>query len=420
MLHQPVRSHGPRHGARSAPGSYPPNGRSTRVRVLYVWDAEYPWDVRTEKVCRALVQGGHQVVITARNLQGRARTEILPEGSVERLPAGPAVVRRWASFPAPFNPFWLAHLLRLIRRHRIDLVMVRDLPLCATALLAARGRMPVILDMAENYPAMISDVWTDGRQRPFDFLIRNPALVAGMERVVVGRVAHVLTVVEESSQRLITLGVPPERVSVVSNTPPKARITAASTGAGAGALRMVYLGLMEQHRGIACTLQAAAHLKRSAVSFHLDLIGDGRDYADLQRHAAALDLTAEEVTFHGRLAHPDAIGLVARAHVGLVPHEARESWNTTIPNKLFDYMAAGLAVVTSDAAPAARVVRETGAGLVFRSGDGQHLAEVIGQCLDSAVRNQYGQAGQQAIRSRYNWESDAQVLLDVVARVGRE
>jgi glycosyltransferase involved in cell wall biosynthesis len=395
-------------------------GRLNDVRVLYVWDADYPWDVRTEKVCLALVEGGHQVVIAARNLRASPRTETRPEGIVERLPAGPALARRLLSFPAFFNPLWLGHLVRLVRRHNIDLIMVRDLPLAPTALLAAGGHRPVILDMAENYPAMIRDIWTDRRQRPFDVLVRNPALVSGLERMVIGRVSHVLTVVEESSDRLVALGTPRERTSVVSNTPPKARVTAPLPRVAGEPLQIIYLGLMEKHRGIASVLDASARLTQSGVPFHLDMVGDGRDYDHFRDYAATLGLPAEQVTFHGRLPHADAIHLVARAHVGLVPHEARESWNTTIPNKLFDYMAAGLAVVSSDAAPAARVVKVTGAGLVFQSGDGDALAEAIRRCLDVPTWEQYRRAGQQAIRTRYNWEADTRVLLDVISRVGSE
>jgi glycosyltransferase involved in cell wall biosynthesis len=390
------------------------------VRVLYVWDADYPWDVRTEKVCLALTQGGHQVVIAARNLRGEKRRETRPEGIVERLAAGPGLGRRLLSFPVFFNPLWLAHLIRIISKHDIDLIMVRDLPLAMTALLASGGRRPVILDMAENYPAMIRDIWTDRRQRRFDILVRNPKLVAALERLIIGRVDHVVTVVEESNQRLVALGVPRERTSVVSNTPPKARVTAPVPRAPGDRLRIIYLGLMERHRGIASVLDAAVSLKQADVSFQLDMVGDGRDYDYFRSSAIRLGLTTDHVTFHGRLAHTDAIRLVAQAHVGLVPHEARESWNTTIPNKLFDYMAAGLAVVSSDAAPAARVVRETGCGLVFRSGDGQDLADMIRRCLDLEIWEHYRQAGQEAVRSRYNWESDTRVLLDVVSRVGSQ
>lgn len=382
------------------------------MRVLYVWDAEYPWDVRTEKVCRALVDGGHQVVITARNLEGKPQTESLPEGVVERLPAGP----RWTSFPAFFNPRWIGHLKRQVRQHAIDLLIVRDLPLAPTALMAAAGR-PVVLDMAENYPEMMRDIWTDGRAGRLDFLVRNPALVSRIEKYVVRRVDHILTVVEESSARVERLGVPATRLSVVSNTPPRDRV-GPPRPAATGPMRLIYLGLMERHRGIIATLDAVAILQRQGVPFHLDMVGDGRDYEDMRRHATALGLGTADATFHGRLPHKDAIAVVGRADVGLVPHEARESWNTTIANKLFDYMAAGLAVITSDAVPSARVVRATGAGLVFRSADAADLAAQMTACVDPNVRALLGAAGQEAVRTHYNWEADTRVLLDVVARVG--
>lgn len=389
------------------------------LRILYVWDAEYPWDVRTEKICRALTEAGHQVVITARNRRGDARREVRPEGVVERLPAGPRILRHAWSFPAFVNPVWLAHLGRLIRRHAIALVVVRDLPLAPTALMAARGGMPVMLDMAENYPAMIQDIWTDGRQRPLDVLVRNPRIVAAVERWVVRRMAHVLTVVEESRRRIVELGVAEHRVSVVSNTPPRTRIATLSPERRDPPVRLIYLGLLERHRGIGCTLEAAALLQQAGVSFHLDIVGGGRDAALFRNQADALNLTASSVTFHGQVQHHEALDLVSRAHIGLVPHLATASWNTTIPNKLFDYMAAGLAVVSSDAIPAARVVRETGAGVVFRSGDPHDMAARLRDCCDEAAWDRFRRAGQAAIQSRYHWEADTQVLCDVVARVGR-
>lgn len=388
------------------------------MRVLYAWDADYPWDVRTEKICLALRQGGHHVVIAARNINGNARTELRPEGVVERLPAWPPVGRRLLSFPVPLNPVWLSHLNALVHRHTIDLIIVRDLPLAPTALLAGRGRCPIIMDMAENYPAMIHDIWTDRRQRPLDLLVRNPTIVAAVERAVIGRMSHVMTVVEESRDRVVRLGVPRARTSVVSNTPPLSRVTTAIDRAPGVPLRLIYLGLVEAHRGISCMLEAASLLRRSSFPFHLDVVGDGRDLEHFQDYAGALGLDETHVTFHGRIAHEAAIKLVARAHVGIVPHESRESWNTTIPNKLFDYMAAGLVVLSSDAIPAARVVRDTGAGLVFPSGNGPALAALVRTCADPVWATTVRHAGQRAIRERYNWERDSRTLLDVVAAVG--
>ena len=160
------------------------------MRILYVWDAEYPWDVRTEKICRTLTTHGHDVVITARNRRGEARRQSLPEGIVERLPVLPGRLRSTLSFPAFFNPLWLHHLDAVARRHRSELIIVRDLPLAPAALAAIPG-LPVILDMAENYPAMIADIWTDRRSRPWDVLVRNPRIVSAVERFTLRRVQHV-------------------------------------------------------------------------------------------------------------------------------------------------------------------------------------------------------------------------------------
>lgn len=387
------------------------------MRILYVWDAEYPWDVRTEKICLALSRQGHDVVITGRNTEGRPRQERLAEGTVERLPAFRGRSGRLLSFPAFFNPLWIAHLRTLVRKHAIELIMVRDLPLAPTALHAGAGRIPVILDMAENYPAMIADIWADGRHRLQDVLVRNPRIVAAVERYSVRRVAHTLTVVEESSARLAGLGVPGNRATVVSNTPSKDRVVPLIPRSAGEPLRIVYLGLMEKHRGIADLLLAAHSLTASQFRFQLDLVGDGRDLEHFRQHAEALGLKASEVVWHGRLPHREAITVVGRAHVGVVPHHATASWNSTIPNKLFDYMAAGLAVVSSDAAPAARVTRETGAGLVYRSGDGILLAEQIRRFQDIEFWERCRRAGQEAIRSRYNWEHDTRTLLEVIERV---
>jgi len=384
------------------------------MRILYVWDAEYPWDVRTEKICLALSQHGHEVVITGRNMAGRPRQERLAEGTVERLPAFRGRAGRLLSFPAFFNPFWLVHLRTLVRRYGIELIMVRDLPLAPTALHASSGRIPVILDMAENYPAMIADIWTDGRPRVLDVLVRNPRIVAAVERYSLHRVAHTLTVVEESSARVAALGVPTDRVTVVSNTPAKDRVVPLVRRSPGEPLRIVYLGLMEKHRGIADLLLAAQSLAAARFRFHLDLVGDGRDLAYFRQHAATLGLTEQDITWHGRLAHREAITIVGLAHVGVVPHHATASWNSTIPNKLFDYMAAGLAVITSGAAPAARVTRETGAGLVYESGDSRLLAEAVRRFDDVDFWERCRRGGQAAIRSRYNWEHDTRTLLDVV------
>ncbi|HET7585741.1 MAG TPA: glycosyltransferase family 4 protein [Gemmatimonadaceae bacterium] len=393
------------------------------MNVLYIWDADYPWDVRTEKIAAAITAAGDHVHIACRNVAQADRLEVRPEGTVRRLPPWRVLGRRldaWLSFPAFFNPRWIAHLWRSAREARAEVIVVRDLPLCPTALLVGRLlSVPVVLDMAENYPAMMQDVWNAGRQRPLDILVRNPALVRAVERVCVHRVDHILVVVEESAARLRSLSVSPSRLTVVSNTPPSARVSPprAPRADADAPLELVYLGIMEIPRGVGDLVQAAALLRDRGEEIHVTLVGDGRDLDHFRDLANELHLGPDVVTFLGRLAHADALDVLRRAEVGVVPHHADEAWNTTIPNKLFDYMAAGLAVLSSDAEPCARVLKETGAGLVFRSGDPAHLAESIVRLRDAPSRVAMARAGQAAVRDRFNWEADAARLRQALERV---
>lgn len=398
-------------------------------RVLYVWDDEYPWDVRTEKVCSALTAHGHEVHLVARNRRWAARSERLPEGIVHRMPPWRALGKRVdaaLAFPAFFNPRWVSHLTNTIRQVSPQVLIVRDLPLCPTALHAGkRFNIPVILDMAENYPALVRSNWEAKRHSLLDYAVRNPAAVTAVEKYCVPRVDRTLVVIEESGERLVRdLGVSRERIDVVSNTPPRARAEHAlrpmrDTNRP---LELVYLGIFEVPRGIGEMLDALAVLRNRGADqpkVRLTLVGDGRDMAIFREQAARLALTPNEVDFRGFLPHDEALSIVSKADVGIVPHHAVEAWNTTIPNKLFDYMAAGLAVITSDAAPAARIVRTTGAGEVFRAGDGSDLAGAIDRLADPQRCMAAAHAGQQAILDRYHWEQDAATLSRAVSLVAR-
>lgn len=389
-------------------------------RVLYVWDSDYPWDVRTEKICRTLTASGYEVHIACRNRQWRHTMERLPEATVHRLPSWRLAGQRLdtlLSFPAFMNPRWIRHLARVCDDVAVELIIVRDLPLCPTALWTARARkLPIVLDMAENYPALLQDVWETGRQGRLDWLIRNPRAAARVEQYCLPRVTHLFAVVEESAARVRALGVPEERVEVVSNTPSLEHVRKMHRRPAQKGRRLTlgYLGLMELARGLPVVLEALALLRTRGIEIRADLVGGGRDLPLLQAQSAELGL-GQAVRFHGYIPdHRDALALVSAADVGLIPHLANDWANTTIPNKLFDYMAAGMPVVTSDARPCARIVQETGAGLVFQSGDPVGLAERIAELTDPVARTAFGAAGQEAVRARYNWERDGAAL---VARV---
>lgn len=407
------------------------------MNICKVWDAEYPWDIRVEKVCTALTNAGHTVHLTARNRDGEALRERLPEATVHRMSPLSGIAKSLdaaSQFPAFFNPRWYHLIRRTAIETEADLILCRDLPLAPTSYsVSEKLGIPVVLDMAENYPAMMRDLWTTGTQRPWDVAVRNPWLVSLVERWTVPRMDHVLVVVEESRDRLVEMGISPEKITIVSNTPPRSRANESQINdrpggddhrddqpdRGDDALEVVYLGLMEKARGVSMLLKAAARCRSRGVPVRLSLIGDGQDLDFFVEQAEELGLNNQEARFHGFVENREALRRVARADVGAIPHHAYESWNTTIPNKLFDYMAAGIPIVASKTIPVERVVKRTDCGRVFNDRDTTSLVRALTELYQAGqkTRSRLGRKGQQAVISHFNWEQDSDRLVSVLERI---
>jgi len=70
-------------------------------------------------------------------------------------------------------------------------------------------------------------------------------------------------------------------------------------------------------------------------------------------------------------------------------------------------------VVASDCKPLKRIVTETGAGLVFKSGDSSDFALAIVKLREKAFRDELGMRGYHAVVQKYNWKNDGNKLIDL-------
>lgn len=397
--------------------------KSSGRRVLYVWFAEYPWDVRVQKVIIGLVQAGWTVDVTARNKRNLKNTEVVDGAAIHRLRRLPfigAALNGALSFPAFVNPRWAWHIARVARRTRPHVILVRDLPLAPAAIWVGwLWRIPVVLDMAENYPGQLRTLWETGIARPIDLVVRNPKLAAIVERWVLRRVDAVVCVIEESASRISGLGVPEQKIVIVRNTPLGDTTLQSRRRATSGPLVIVYLGIVERHRGVHDLIRAVAECHRRELDVNLLVIGDGLGLRDIKELAIQLGVLGHGVELLGRMENQQALKIVADADAGAIPHVPCDVWNATIPNKLFDYMSLGLPILSSNVRPVERIVLEEGCGVCYRSGDILDLVAAIEQLKSAEARDRMGAAGIEAVKLRYNWHLDAQrlnqALVEVVA-----
>lgn len=188
----------------------------------------------------------------------------------------------------------------------------------------------------------------------------------------------------------------------------KASVAGLRRALGAAARPLVvYAGSLYAGKGCEQILLAAREL--SGVKF---VCVGGRDFEveQLSERAASLGLTNVELT--GRVPHAEVPSYLLAADVLIAPftEDGRDIAGKLIipfasPIKLFEYMAAGRAVVTSNVGAIPEVLRHEENALLVEPGSVAELVDAITRLLnDKALTRRLGAAARRDVQS-YSWES---------------
>ena len=153
----------------------------------------------------------------------------------------------------------------------------------------------------------------------------------------------------------------------------------------------VSVGRLVHQKGLDLLLEALARCTGPAASWPLALVGDGAERMALERQAAVSGL-AEQVQFAGF--QRDPLPFLMGASVFVLPSRFEG-----MPNALLEAMAAGLAVIVSDASPGPlEVVEHRRSGLVVPAGDVEALAAALEElAADPQLCRDFGSAARRRI-----------------------
>lgn len=200
----------------------------------------------------------------------------------------------------------------------------------------------------------------------------------------------------------------PERIDIAEGWDLRERL-----GIDPGDRILLYQGSVQEYRGIEETIDALASLERCVFV----VIGYGHHRPALEALVQRRGL-GERVRFFGPIPNDQLLWYTATADVGMcVIRGTSLSYRWSMPNKLFEYMMAGVPVVASDYEEMGRVVREEGVGEVCDPGDPSDIARAVRTVLDAPDGGRaYRDAARRAVE-RFNWGVEQQVLLDLYQRL---
>jgi len=374
------------------------------MRIAMLLHKSVVLDSRVRREAGALARAGHDVTVlelarvpAGARLDGYARQSVQPPPWMRRL--------------LPFHLYRLAFLagfVRGIRRLRPDVVHAHDAAMLLPGIIGARLTGALLVydshELATSVPY---------RDRAWTWF------VAAIERVVVPRCAAVITVSDGIAERLRARYRLPLDPTVVRNV-------SELHVEGAGGLRLamgldastpliLHQGAPAPARGCEVLVEALTHLE----GVHLAFLGDAQDGYGEELRAAVRDFGVEDrVALIASVPLAELLAHTAEADVGVtLLQDTCENHRLALPNKLFEYIAAGVPVVASALPETQRLIDRHGVGWCSPPEDPEALA----QTLELALARRADPALKQRLRSAAQelcWSREQHRLLGLYRRLG--
>ena len=183
--------------------------------------------------------------------------------------------------------------------------------------------------------------------------------------------------------------------------------------AGATEPTAVYVGGLMPGRGLEQAIDAVALVD----GLRLRLIGPGRErYIEELRRRIVTRGLGERAELCPPVAASDVVTAICGASFGLMLIQPTcRSYELTLPNKLFEYAAAGLPMLASDLAVIGPLVRSEGLGEVVPAADVDQIAEAMRRLTNESVNTERRERVRQ-FAARETWDFERAKLERVYRR----
>jgi glycosyltransferase involved in cell wall biosynthesis len=373
---------------------------STPKRILISVTSDLVTDQRVHRGAATLAALGHQVTLIGRELPNSPPMSNRPY-TVKRF-------RLWFTGGPLFYAAYNTRLLFFLLGNKADVLLANDLDtLFANRLAKAFKRIPLVYDSHEYFTGVPELTSRPFIQKTWKAIERWCLPVADKMMTVNDSIASMY----ENEYH--------KKVAVVRNVPLGGPVHFSQIEKNA--LRKS-LGLPEDQKmvviqGAGINIQRGAEEAVEAMQYingvRLLVIGGGDVMDQLQQLVVRYQLQ-DKVIFRSRMPFPELMKHTASADLGLtIDKDTNLNYRFSLPNKLFDYIRAGIPVLASRLPEVEKIVAGYDIGAFIDNHDPKHIADRISALLrDEQALARWKKNGELAARE-LNWDREQEKFIAV-------
>jgi len=369
-------------------------------------------DYRVHKICQSLHQEGYRVLLIGRHhpLSPEIRTRDYPTVRLKTL------FRSTFLFYLEFN---IRLFIRLLRE-KPAILLGNDLDVMPATLLAARiKKTPVVYDTHEFFLGMAG-------------MDRKPvrrAVWKWIESRTFSRLKHIYTVSDSIGnlyrkiylKKVLTVRNLPLRNSgdTELSRPEKSWINSVDNKIPDNRHILIFQGAgINESRGAEELVYSMLFLE--ADKYHLVIVGGGDVMIKLER-IIEQNYLASKVTLNPKVPFSVLGHFTRKAHIGIsIDKGSVLNHRYSLPNKLFEYLHAGIPVLASRLTEQEKIIKQYDVGTFIENHQPEHIAERIRAVFSDPETMERWKRNCCRVKEELNWENESKKLIDIFKQVENE
>jgi glycosyltransferase involved in cell wall biosynthesis len=364
----------------------------TALRIVHLTSAHPTTDTRIFiKECRSLVRAGFQVHLIAPGDQNELREQI-------EIFAIPKTTSRFSRITDV-----LFQIYKIAKSIDAELYHIHDPDLIFVGLQLQKMGKHVVYDIHEDYPRSLLS------RRYIPKIVRKPIslIYEKCEYYAAKRFSAIIAATPAIGKRFQEIN---SKTVVVNNYPILDELMpVGSIRWDERDISICYVGAITHIRGAIQMIKAMEYLPKN-IGAKLEMAGEIWPQ-ELRNQVIELD-GWQYVIELGKLNREEVKQLLGRTRVGLVLFHPEPNHVQAQPNKLYEYMSAGIPVIASDFPLWRQIIENTGCGLLANPTDPFSIADAILYLLTNHQEAEVmGKRGREAVVKKYNWKKEEEKLI---------